>query len=144
MNEWPAALWASISAMAAALVLALIAVLGSFARQGAAIQQTDDNAIAIVKEYRKYEQFDGTKNLYAQDVISAIAESRGNPEIWVDKQPGVTDDFSIKFTKSTSAANFSTKALTADENKFPVTARYDSKLIKDANGAIIRIEFRRP
>jgi len=147
MNEWPAALWASISAMTAALVLTLIAVLGSFARQGAAIQQMDDNAIAIVKEYRKYAQFNGTTNLYPQDVISAIAESRGNPEIWIDILPGNDVNFAKIYTVYTPAADFSVNALTqakaGEVEIFPTEARFSASLDTDANGAIIHIEFRR-
>ena len=62
--------------------------IGVFGKRKCNIQQEDDNAVAIVKEYRHYSQFDGTTDLYLQDVISAIAESRGMPEIWVDTTAG--------------------------------------------------------
>ncbi|MDQ0885050.1 hypothetical protein QFZ81_000138 [Paenibacillus sp. V4I9] len=142
MNEWPAAVWASISAMTAALVLSFVVVLGSLARESASIQQEDDNAVAIVKEHRRYSQFDGTTNLYPQDVISAIAESRGMPEIWVDTTAGTNVNFNWKWVSTTPASQFSTTYLT-DPNLFPITARYDSTLVKDLNGAITHIEFRR-
>ncbi len=147
MNEWPAAVWASISAMTAALVLSFVVVLGSLARESASIQQEDDNAVAIVKEHRHYSQFDGITNLYPQDVISAIAESRGMPEIWVDTTAGANVDFNWKWVSTTPASQFTTTYLTGLTDDypllFPITARYDSTLVKDLNGAITHIEFRR-
>ena len=142
MNEWPAAVWASVSAMTAALVLSFIVVLGSLARQSASIQQEDDNAVAILKEYRQFNQFDGTTNLYPQDVISAISETRGMPEIWVDTTAGSGVNFNWKWTPTTLPEQFTTTYLT-DPTLFNVAARYNSTLIKDLNGAITRIEFRR-
>src|SRR5687768_8816993 len=102
MNEWPAAVWASVSAMTAALVLSLIFILGSFARQAVEIQQVDDNAIAIVQEYRKFSPYDGTKDLLPVDVITAIGEMRGQPELWVDTAEGVAESFDWKWTTETS------------------------------------------
>ncbi|QGQ98790.1 hypothetical protein EHS13_29900 [Paenibacillus psychroresistens] len=142
MNEWPAAIWAGISAMTAALVLSFIVVLGHLASDSARIQQDDDNAVAIVKELRKYSQFNETTGLHAQDVISAIAEARGTPEIWVDTDIGVSTTFNTnwKWVSSTPPAKFGTAYLTSI---FPITAIYDGHLTKDANGAITQIEFRR-
>lgn len=147
MNEWSAMIWASISAMTAALVLSFVVVLGSIARESAALQHAEDNAIAIMQEYRKYHQYEGKQGadgLYAQDVIQAIAQSRGMPEIWVDVIPGSGYSFTPdwQWTESTSNMRFTTQSLTTAFAPL-LTARFDSDLIKDANGAIIRIEFRR-
>lgn len=148
MNEWPAAIWASISAMTAALVLSFIVVLGSFARESAAIQHQEDNAIAIIKEYRQYSHYARDENvydLYPQDVISAIAESRGNPEIWVDTLAGTGENFK-KWTTATIAEEFGTTyllGLNEPTDIFTPLARFNSKLEPDANGSIYRIEFRR-
>ncbi|RED52804.1 hypothetical protein [Cohnella lupini] len=146
MNEWPAAVWASISAMTAAMVLSFIIVLGSFARQGAAIQQEDDSAVAIVKEYRQYNQYDNTTNLYPQDVISAIAESRGTPEIWVERAAG-TETFR-KWTAATPPEEFGTAylmepVLATSSEIFYTSAKFRATLEKDLNGSIINIQFRR-
>lgn len=139
MNEWPTVIWASISAMTAALVLGFIVVLGSMGRQGAEILQENDNAVAIVKEYRQYSYYNGT-TVFPQDVITAIAESQGMPEIWVDTRSGLEEEFNWKWTRSTDALQFSTAYLTSI---FPTNVLYDSTLEKDLNGAIVRIEFRR-
>lgn len=141
MNEWPAAIWAGISAMTAALVLSFIVVLGALARNGAGIMQEDDNAVAIVKEYRQYNQFNGT-TVYAQDVITAIGESRGMPAIWVDSSPGPDVSFNLKWTQDdTPADSFTTLYLTKLFEG--VTSTYQAHLEYDLNGALIRIEFRR-
>ncbi|WP_138755933.1 hypothetical protein [Paenibacillus sinopodophylli] len=140
MNEWPAAIWASISAMTAALVLSLIFVLGSFARQAVEIQQVDENAVAIVKEYRRYSPYDGTTNLVPADVITAIAETRGQPEIWVDTLAGAAVEFNWKWTNNSPKELFKTDYLT---DIFKDIGRYDAHIAKDLNGVVERIEFRR-
>ncbi|MEQ7052189.1 hypothetical protein ABN764_16160 [Paenibacillaceae sp. P-4] len=140
MNEWPAAIWASISAMTAALVLSFIVVLGGLARYSAGIMQEDDNAVALVKEYRQYRQFNGT-TVYSQDIITAIGESRGMPAIWVDTSPGPDVNFDLKWTEDTKREHFATLYLTKLFEG--VTATYQAHLEYDLNGALIRIEFRR-
>ena len=150
MNEWPAAIWASISAMTAALVLTLIFNLGSVTRLAAHIQQEDETAIAILKEYRKYDQFMGAVGLLPQDVVSAIAESRGIPEVWVDIEPspgngGANVNFAWKWTQNTDSEEFNIDKLLDrfSADAIPPTARYDSAIVKNPIGEIIRIEFRR-
>jgi hypothetical protein len=141
MNEWTAAVWAAVSAMIAALVLSMIVVLGSLARESVRIQQTDDAAVAIVKEIRRFGTYNDTKNLYPQDVMTAISEFKGMPVIYVDTLEGDDDDFSLVWDDKTPPEDYKTKHLTSI---FPTDARYDSSLILDANGAVVRIEFRRP
>lgn len=153
MNEWPAAVWASVSAMTAALVLSLIFLLGSFAREAVAIQQTDDNAIALIKEYRKYSRYNGTTDLVPADVITAIAETRGQPEIWVDAVSGSNVSFDLKWSTQTPSNMFKTDVLVyafelldkqnAGGNSEYSVGKYDATIVKDPNGAVIRIEFRR-
>lgn len=140
MNEWTAAVWASISALMAALILGMIAVLGSLARESATVQHTDDNAVAIVKEIRRFSPYNNTTNLYPQDVISAIAEFKGMPAVWVDTLAGTGVNFAWQWTESTSSSQYTTSYLTGI---FPADGLYDASLVSDANGAVIRIEFRR-
>lgn len=139
MNEWPAAIWASISAMTAALVLTFIMVLGSLGSQSARVIQEQDDAVAILQEYREFSRFDGTI-VYPQDIITVIVETGGHPEIWVDTQAGAGESFNWKWTKSTHHDYFTVDYLTG---LFPTSGDYESKIVKDRNGAIIRIEFRR-
>jgi hypothetical protein len=139
MNEWREAIWLGISAMIAALVLSFAGILGSFAHQQASIQNEEDNAIAIVKEYRKYNQYDN-QVIYPQDVISAIADSRGLPEVWVDTVDGPATNFSWMWNPGTAPAQFSPTYLSG---VFPVGGTYTASIIKDLNGAIIRLEMRR-
>lgn len=144
MNEWTATIWASISAMMAALVLTLIVVLGSMARESAQIQHEEDNAIAIVKEQRQYLLYNEETALLPQDVISAIAESRGFPEIRVDIDPSLGDDFALVWNTSTPLTEFATSRITDHYfDSVPNSARYYGKLVKDANGVVVAIEFGR-
>lgn len=147
MNEWPAAIWASISAMTAALVLSLIFVLGSFARQAVEIQQVDENAVAIVKEYRRYSPYDGTTDLLTADVFTAIAETRGLPEIWVDTNEGPAVEFNWRWTTDTDKELFKVESLATvfpTLNNYDVSKdRYDANIVKDLNGVVEHIEFRR-
>jgi len=155
MNEWPAAIWASMSAMTAALVLTLIFTLGSFAREAVNIQQVDENAIAIVKEYREYSPYDGTTGLLIPDVITAIGQTRGQPKIWVDINPTDADNFSLVWTNETGNEFFQTSILLyifSEDDEYKVNYKYgfdvskdrfDATLVKDLNGAVERIEFRR-
>lgn len=140
MNEWPATVWASVSAMTAAMVLSLILLLGSMARETSNIQQQEDTNIAILKERRFYSQYDGTKGLFPQDIVTAIGESKGYPEIWVDTLEGAGDNFTLKWGTSTIPANFATNIIIST---LPKTGLFNSDLVKDANGSIGRIEFRR-
>lgn len=139
MTEWREAIWLSFSAMIAALVLSFVALLGAFARQAAALQAEEDNAIAIMKEYRKYAQYENTQ-LYPQDVISAIARTRGEPEVYVDTDEGPGVSFTWQWTESTNPSEFSPTYLSGI---FPLTGKYQSTIVKDLNGSIIRLEFRR-
>lgn len=139
MNEWPAAIWASISAMTAALVLTFIMVLGSLGNQSARIIQEQDDAVAILQEYRKYSRFDNT-TVYSQDVITVILESNGNPEIWVDTAAGPGESFDWIWTSTTHHSYYSTNYLTSI---FPPSGIYEAELQKDLNGAIVTILFRR-
>jgi len=144
LNEWSATIWASISAMMAALVLTLIVVLGSMARESAQLQHEEDNAIAIVKEQRKYIQYNDQTALLAQDVVSAIAESRGFPEIRVDIDPSEADNFAWVWNTGSPLNQFSTSYI--NDHYFaavPNSARFYGSTVPDANGAIVAIEFRR-
>lgn len=138
MHEWPAAIWASISAMMAALVITLIFTLGSFAREAVRFQQVDDDAVAILQEYRRFSPYDGTTNLMPADVITAIAETRGNPEIWVDTREDELVNFTLRWTGNTPNNQFKTEFLT---NTIPSKGVYEAELHRDANGSVVRIYF---
>jgi hypothetical protein len=143
MNEWTATIWASISAMMAALVLTLIVVLGSLARESAQIMHTEDNAVAMVKEFRKYLHYDDQTPLLAQDVISAIGESRGFPVIRVDTDHTAGQNYTWVWNTSTPKDEFSTQSLTEKFDGVPLDTRFYGKLVYDLNGSVVGIDFRR-
>ena len=146
MNEWSATIWASLSAMAAAIVISFVVLLGSMARESANVMHEQDTAIEILKDHRKYSPYDGVSDLFAQDVISAIAESGGYPvirvytgrpspdQLWTWERPtaplpsGADDPFSVEI-------------LTAKFDVFDDLDRFSSEIIRDANGAISVIKF---
>lgn len=148
MNEWSATIWASLSAMAAAIVISFVVLLGSMARESANMMHQQDTAIEILKEHRKYSPYDGTSDLFAQDLISAIAESGGYPvirvytglpspnQLWTWVRPasplpsGAVDPFSVK-------------TLTDKFDVFEDYHRFRSTVYRDSNGAVSVIEFRR-
>lgn len=144
MNEWPSAIWASISAMTAALILTMVYQLGGLARESANIQHEQDLAIAIVQEYREYAHLDNATGLYPQDVITTIGLSGGTPEVSVETR-GCSSEPIWTWSKNTVPDEFSTTKLTERFSApcVPVTARYHAIIHKDLNGAVTRIEFRR-
>ncbi|WP_027088412.1 hypothetical protein [Cohnella panacarvi] len=152
MNEWSATIWASLSAMAAAIVISFVVLLGSMARESANVMHEQDTAIEILKEHRKYSPYDGTSDLFAQDLISAIAESGGYPVIQVYTGLSSPDQL-LTWERRTSplpsgaADPFSVEELTGKFNdKFGNlldSARFRSEIIRDANGAVSIIRFRR-
>ncbi|MFB9277204.1 hypothetical protein [Cohnella cellulosilytica] len=159
MNEWSATVWASISAMMAALVLTLIVVLGSMARESAEFQHEEDQAVAIAQEHRKYIQYNEDARLMAQDVISAIAESKGFPETrvfsslpsddgsnydWRWYSPG--NPWPRPLPAPAAGRDFTDLSVTDVTRTFesiPDSARFSAELKKDENGAIVGIWFRR-
>lgn len=139
MTEWTQGIWISISLLVTAVVLSFGGMLATISKQQASAQQEEENSIAIVQEYRKYNQYDNTE-IYPQDVISAIADSRGKPQMWVDSDDGASVNYNWKWTPNTDPTQFSPSYLS---ELLPVGGTYVANLIKDANGAIVRIEFRR-
>ncbi|GFN30936.1 hypothetical protein [Paenibacillus xylaniclasticus] len=137
MNEWPAAVWASVSAMTAALVLTLIFTLGNLAKESAAIQQADDTAIAIVKEHRKYDWLRDKRDIHAQEVMSVIGESAGMPQVKVYTKIG-SYSVTLDWNKNTSKDYFKLSTLTTLLLPEEI---FESKVTEDANGVVTLIEF---
>jgi hypothetical protein len=145
--------------MMAALVLTLIVVLGSMARESALIQHEEDTAVAIVQEQRKYIQFNEDARLMAQDVVSAIAESKGFPETRVFlTAPGqggsnytwrwysVSNPWPRPMPSPAAGRDFTDLSVTGVTQIFdsiPNTDRFSAELKKDENGAVVGIWFRR-
>ncbi|MFD0671955.1 hypothetical protein [Cohnella sp. GCM10027633] len=146
MNEWSATIWASLSAMAAAIVISLIVLLGSMARESASVLHEQDTAVAILKEHRKYSPYDDASGLYAQDLVSVIAETGGYPAIRVYTglpAPDQVWSWERQAGAGITPDPFSVSTLTEKFDVFPDSARFSSALVREANGGIGTIEFRR-
>lgn len=137
MNEWPAAVWASVSAMTAALVLTLIFTLGNLAKESASIQQADDTTIAIVKEHRKYDWLRDKRDIHAQEVMSVIGESAGMPTIRVHTKIGSTP-VDLTWDRNTNKNYYKVSTLTTLLMPEEI---FESNVIEDANGVVTLIEF---
>ncbi|XID94285.1 hypothetical protein ACF3MZ_07110 [Paenibacillaceae bacterium WGS1546] len=159
MNEWSATVWASISAMMAALVLTLIVVLGSMARESANVQHQEDLAVALVQEQRKYVHYNEDARLMAQDIISAIAESRGFPETRVFLTTPSEDGSNYAWRwyspsnpwpsplpEPAAGRDFTDLSVTGVTRTFEAISnadRFSAEIRRDANGAVVGIWFRR-
>jgi hypothetical protein len=140
-DEWVQTIWASIDLGVAAIILSLATLLGSFAILIGNVQQQEIDAIEVAQEYRQFNKYDNT-TVYPQDVISVIFETHGYPEVWVDTDESVIENYSLKWVKSIPADNVYWD-LTHVTSILPVTGVYQSIIHRNANGEIDRLEFRR-
>lgn len=140
-DEWSKTVWIGIELSIAALVLTVAVILSSFAGEMGRVQQREVDAIEITREYRKYNRYDGTQ-VYPQDIISAIFETRGYPEVWVDTTAGAGVNFSLKWTKSIPANDNMWKLIHVS-TLLPTTGIYQASIHSNDNGEIAKIEFRR-
>ncbi|MDX8360766.1 hypothetical protein [Cytobacillus sp. IB215316] len=150
MNEWAQYIWIATSLLAASIIIGLVSLLVTFGREYAAVQQEEQNSIAIMKEYRKYNQYDGT-TVYSQDVVTLIAESRGIPiiELFKKGRP-LGRDINGKYIpdflwdSSSSKESFSPTYLsTLLASEFGESGTFTSKIIKGKNGEILIIDIER-
>lgn len=140
-EEWSKTIWIGIELSIAALVLTVAVILSSFATEMGRVQQLEVDAIEVTKEYRKYNRYDGTQ-VYPQDIISVIFETRGTPEVWVDTLAGAGENFSLKWTKAISPES-SMWDLSYVSTLLPTTGTYQSSIYRNSNGEICTIKFRR-
>lgn len=140
-EEWSKTIWIGIELSIAALVLMVAVVLSSFAGEMGRVQQREIDAIEVTREYRQYNRYDGTQ-VYPQDIISAIFETRGAPEVWVDTAAGTAVNFSLKWTRSIPVGDAMWN-LSNVSVLLPETGTYQSSIHRNENGEIDRLEFRR-
>lgn len=138
-NDLSDAVYMAVDLFLLGLLLTSVSILmQQSALMGSYLNQRE-SAIAVVQEWRVWNQYDNTE-VYPQDVINLIFETRGMPEVWVDIDNTVVDNFAYKWTTTSAPCNYTAVDLS---NLLPVSGPYTSKLVKDLNGAILRVEFRR-
>jgi len=130
-------LWLSI--IIAGIILNIWAISGSVSREYSRYQQSELDAIAVVKEYREWNVYDNTQ-VYAQDIATAILKYRGKPEVFVDTDLTVAVVWGLKWDMATAPTQYTATIISG---QLPVNAIYISTIVKDANGSVIRLEFRR-
>lgn len=129
----------AVDLIISALIIGAWSALMYMANELGRTQQAELDAINVVQEYRKWNQYDNS-NVYPQDVINLIFETRGYPEVWVDTDTTAGVNFSWKWTPSSSPCPYTAVELST---LLPVSGIYLSSIVYDLNGAILRVEFRR-
>jgi len=128
-------IWLGI--ITASIVIGIWVTLGSIQRDFARYQQSEVDAISVVKEYRKWNAYDET-TVFPQDVVSLIFMTRGYPEVWVDTDATAANSFTQKWTVATSPTPYTAAAIST---LLPSTGVYTSHLVYDVNGEVSRVEF---
>ena len=101
---------------------------------------TNQDNIAVMTEYRQWNQWD-QRLVYAPDVISAILQYRGDPDVAIN-DPGATDseygDEVKRYTKDNTRDSDINRIYLEFEDS---TKQYISLIEKDVNGAVKCIHF---
>ena len=142
MDEWKKLIWLFMSASTSAFVLITASVLASTGRQVGSQINAETIAIETLKEYRKYNNF-YNKEVYTVDIINLIIETKGEIEIYVDVVDGPITNFSYKWGDIGLPSNHECYYEENIEKKLKDNKIYNSKIIKDANGTVKKIEFYR-
>ncbi|GMQ55943.1 hypothetical protein AN1V17_03350 [Vallitalea sediminicola] len=143
MDEWSKAIWIFVELIIASLILLSMVLLARTAGDIGRVQQREIDAVAETKEFRTYFRYEENEEIYPQDIISIIFETRGYPEIWVDTTIEEDEEFNYKWTTSLPSNDITWDLTYISENILPYKSQYESSIVKDANGEITRIEFRR-
>lgn len=145
MEEINKGITIAISAMVAAIILTFAITLGGVGKVIASGIQKDSDVQQELKEKRQWAPYDD-RIVNQGDVIDCILKYRtGTPAITATGIPAPDDEsapFSIYYLWN--GAN-PTNEYTMDylAARIPPGAKYRSKLIKDPNGALLYVWFRR-
>jgi hypothetical protein len=143
LDEWSKAIWIFVELMIASLILVNVVILVRMASEAGRAQQREIDAVAVTKEFRTYFRYEENDEIYPQDIISIIFETRGYPEVWVDTTIGDEDGFNYKWNTSLPSNDTKWDLTNISENILPYKSMYKSSVVKNINGDINRIEFRR-
>lgn len=152
MGEWKEGIWLAVSAFITATLLTFVVVMESMVKDVSRAQQRDSDSVVYLEEYRKISKYDKADANQA-DVVSCIMEYRlGTPAVTVTTGV-VSDTPNAVYTPANvaGASNYKWDAtnpagdyLAENINgKVPPEARFRSFVVKDGNGAIVYIWFRR-
>jgi hypothetical protein len=142
-EEWPNAVWIVIA------ILIFVSVIGfstSMFYAGQRVQSRlleDDRQQELMKEYREYNAYND-KDVYCQDVVSAILKSHGAP--YVEVIDGSNKYYwqanqAIATTKSIPVQNETAYNSTAILTKLSLNNMYAAQVIKGDNFEVVGISF---
>ena len=133
MHEWSESIWIAVNLLIGSVVLTFILGLSSIGREFIIAVNDDRRMAEQVQEYRKYNQYDN-KEVYCQDIVSLIFETRGDPYVKV-----VTDSGSVlEWSKDAQSTPYTSAAVTA---AIPIDNTYQASVLKDFNGAVVGYKF---
>lgn len=148
MSEWKTLAFAALELFASVPVIMLI-VMGINVQSGISSNMAQQQDMLLVaQEYRTYNRYDETV-IYAQDMVSALLEFRGQPTCIVKTSDGGTytyyPTFGVDGAPTSPISDYSTEEL---QSRF-ITARdnaaasetYKCSLVKDENGDVSEVRF---
>ena len=145
MGEWKEGIWLGVSAFITAMLLTFSVVMGNEAKQIARFQQKELDTISVLKEDRKWVRYDNVIVNQA-DVINCILENRSQvpavaaTAIPAYDNPSASFAYNYLWNGTNPPADYSMEILNLC---IPPGSTYRARLIKDGNGAVVYIWFRR-
>ena len=142
MQEWGESVWIALSIIILTIVIFFSVTL---MEQKRAIMQTMNDQQATtdkIKEFRLYSAYDD-RQVYCQDVVSAILETRGMPYIQVVLDTETLywqSDEAIAASQGIAVQKASDYSSTAILEKLDINKMYDTSLIRGGNGEVIGIK----
>ena len=142
MHEWGESVWVALSLIIVSIILFFSVTLLEQKRD---IMQTMNEQVATtdkIKEFRLYSAYDD-RQVYCQDIVSVILETRGMPYIKVvldsetlywQSSKAIAQTQGIPMQKATDYSS------TAILEKLDINKVYNTSLIRGANGEVIGIK----
>lgn len=136
MQEWSEAVWVAISLIVTTVVIFFSTVLNGESRNLRNVVNEQHIAAERMQEIRTYLPYDN-KEIYCQDVVSFILETRGDPYTIVQVSPSV----SYTWNSKTKASNYSATDIMPllNVNKtYQATLQYTPG---DEGGTVVGVKF---
>ena len=115
----------------AAMLVSFVSVMSITTQLNSRIDEQNIQALRL-EEYKKYNQYDNT-HVYAQDVITAIFQYRGQPAVKVSTPAGP-----MIWARNNAASEYTTTAIM---NLINMDTIYDSNIDYGNNGEVVSVVF---
>ena len=121
------------------VIIIIVRMAGTFERAGRK-EMHNQNSIAVMEEYRQWNQWD-QRLVYAPDVLSAILQYRGDPDVAINEAGSDDTDWGDEIKRytvdNTKDSDINSIYLEFEDS----TKQYIAMLEKDVNGAVSCIHF---